>query len=314
MSITMQEFRVTMETIGVNRLEDCWRPGYSTPVPCFEVNGTIFYHSATFYICCKGKKVPSEILCKAMAEFGETDPGDKNFWYGEIHTIKGMVTLVTMLTGNYTKEYVEELTNKIYKKLLDCKSLKTNKDFAFPKTDSPKMKELYKLLIEFSNSVNPYGNSKLKLKDPIEYLDYITINFAYQKTPKFYSRLKLATPKNVYCLKYNRDEYGWYYDAFLELHRNRKKGYINLGYYDTVESDETPSDSVIRLRYKAIEDRYDDQPDDVDLRISVKTGLAWKTNKEDMAKLVTDEQLDVMIMYMKLCIKKIKNKVLRKMI
>lgn len=28
MSITMQEFRVTMETIGVNRLEDCWRPGW----------------------------------------------------------------------------------------------------------------------------------------------------------------------------------------------------------------------------------------------------------------------------------------------
>ena len=87
-----------------------------------------------------------------------------------------------------------------------------------------------------------------------------------------------------------------------------------MGYYDTVESDETPSDSVIRLRYKAIEDLYDDQPDDVDLKISVKTGLAWRTNKEDMAKLVTDEQLDVMIMYMKLCIKKIKNKVLRKMI
>lgn len=312
MGITIREFQVAMETYGAERLSNCSGSRYSVFVPCFNVAGTKFFHSGSYYIVHKEKDVPKEIMNRAMAEFGEKHPGGTNFWWGEVHSIKGMLTLAAMLEGNYNKERIDELTNETYKKLLDCASIKSNVEFPFHSTHSPKMEELYRVLAEYSNIVNPFGNSKLKVKDPIQYLDAVEITLAMQEGRKHYTRLNLST--NSSQSKFEDDENGWFYDTFVPIQRNRINGYIHMGHYYMNGSDGRPVDEVVRLDYKANSDNYDEHPDDIDLRISLKTGLAWETYKEEQAELATDEQIGVMITHLKISIKKIKNKIVRNMI
>lgn len=250
---------------------------------------------------------------RAMAEFGEKHPGGDNFWWGETYSIKGILTLAAMLDGKYTKELVDELTNETYKKLLDCSSIQSNVEFPFHSTHSPKMEKLYKLLAEYSNIVNPFGNNEFKLKDPIQYLDAVEIALELQEGRNHYTRLILST--NSSQARFENGEKGWFYDSFLPIQRKRNNGYISIGhYYYSNGSDVYPVDEVVHLDYKAIRDSYDDHPDDIDLRISLKTGLAWKTFKEKQAELATDEQIEVMITHLKISIKKIKNKIVRNMI
>ena len=84
-----------------------------------------------------------------------------------------------------------------------------------------------------------------------------------------------------------------------------------MGHYYVNGSDGRPVDEVVHLYYKANRDNYDEHPDNIDLRISLKTGLAWKTYKEELA---TDEQIEVMITHLKISIKKIKNKIVRNIV
>lgn len=69
-----------------------------------------------------------------------------------------------------------ELTNETYKKLLSCPEIQN-----IPKFLSPKMQELRKLLVQYDNMVNPFANSNLKLKEPIEYLDKIKFLSQWKK-------------------------------------------------------------------------------------------------------------------------------------
>ena len=313
MSITIREFQVTMETYGAEQSSDYYVSGSNVLVPCFNVAGTYFIHSSSNYIVQRGKRVPEEIMNRAMAEFGEKHPGGKNFWWGETHSIKGLLTLATMLDGKYSKELVDELTNKTYKKLLDCSSIQTNVDFPFHSTHSSRMERLYKLLAEYSNIVNPFGNKEFNLKEPIQYLEAVEVTLALKEGRNHYTRLTLAT--NSSEAAFVDDEKGWFYDTFVPIQRNRNNGYINMGHYYSNGSDGRPVDEVVRLDYKVNKDNYKHHPNDIDLRISLKTGLAWETYKEDQAEIVTDEQIDVMITHLKISIfKKIRDKIVRKMI
>ncbi len=312
MGITISEFQVAMETYGAERLSNGSGSRYNTCVPCFNVAGTNFLHSGSYYIVQREKRVPEEIMNRAMAELGEKHPGEKNFWWGETHSIKGILTLAAMLDGKYSRELVGELTNETYKKLLDCASIKSNVEFPFRSTHSPKMEMLHKLLAEYSNIVNPFGNNEFKLKEPIQYLSDVEVNLAIQEGREHYTRLKLST--NSSRSKFEDDKNGWFYDTFVSIQRNRINGYINIGHYYMNGSDGCPVDEVVRLDYKANMNSYHKHPDDIDLRISLKTGLAWESCKEKHAEFATDEQIEVMITHLKISIKKIKNTIVRNMI
>ena len=62
------------------------------------------------------------------------------------------------------------------------------------------------------------------------------------------------------------------------------------------------------------DDIFKTLPEDIDLRISVKTGLAWKTYKESEAVLATDEQLDVMIAHLKMSIRSLKKSIIHNIV
>lgn len=117
MGITIREFQAAMETYGAERLPNCKGSRYSVSVPCFNVAGTIFLHSGSYYIVQRGEIASEEVMNSAMAQLGEKHPGKDHFWWGEIHSIRGILTLAAMLDRKYSKELVDELTNETYKKL-----------------------------------------------------------------------------------------------------------------------------------------------------------------------------------------------------
>ena len=115
---------------------------------------------------------------RAMAEFGEIHPGGDNFWWGEIHSIKGILTLAAMLENKYSKELINELTNETYKRLLSGSFITKNVEFPFCNPTTPKREKLYQLLMKYSDIVNPFGNEQFSIKEPIQYLDTVGVNLS----------------------------------------------------------------------------------------------------------------------------------------
>lgn len=310
MGISITEFRVAMETYGAKRLPDRKGSRYSILVPCFAVGGVEFLHSGSYYIVQRGNKVPEKMMNNAMSEFGENYPGGDNFWWGEIHSVKGILTLVSMLEGKYSKELVDELANETYKKLLRCSLIQTNVEFPFKNNHLPKIEKLNKSLVEYNNIVNPFGNDTIDLKEPIEYIDRLKLSIVSKEGKNPYVHLALKSESSQ--IEYNNDSNGWSYNSIIFIQNNN--GYISFGHYYTNGNDHQPVDEVVYLYYYTNINSYDHHPDDIDLRISLKTGKAWQTYNEEEATSATDEQIDIMITHLNTCIKKIKQKIIRYMI
>ena len=159
------------------------------------------------------------------------------------------------------------------------------------------MEKLCQKVVEYSNIVNLFGNTTFDLKEPIEYFDSLKISIASSKEGDIpYARLTLEGKSSK--AKYDNDSNGWCYDTMILVQKNRKNGYIIMGhYYNNAKSGS-----------------YDHDPDDIDLRISLKTGMAWQTYKEEEAAPATDEQINIMITHLNKSIKKIKKRIIRYMI
>ena len=307
MGISIVEFRVAMETYGAKKLPDQEGSSHSVLVPCFAVGDVRFIHSGSRYIVQSGNKETDKTIDKTMAVFVEKHSGEEK----EIHSIKGLLTLASMIEGKYSKELIDELTNTTYKKLLKCSLIQKNVEFPFQGNHSPKMKELYKKLAEYSNIVNPFGNGTVELKEPIEYLGNINLSIASKEGENPYARLTLKGRSSN--ARYVNESNGWYYDTMIFIQKNRKNGYISLGHYYINGNDNQIVDEVVSLYYKTNRNNNDDHTDDIDLRISLKTGKAWRTHKEEQAVPVTDEQIDIMITHLNISIKKIKQRIIRYM-
>lgn len=303
--ITIVEFRLAMETYGARRLANRQGTRFPIPVPNFNVSGVDFIHSGSYYIVQRGYVAPDEIMNQAMAELGEKYPGGKHFWYGEIHSVRGLLTLSAMLENRYSKELVDKLVNETYQKLLNDSFIKEVPVFPFHDTHSPKMETLFHLLAEYSNIVNPFADSKLSLMEPIQYLDTVDISIS--------ERPRLVLGSTSVQTGFSIDSTGWYYHSSLPLQKDRKNAFISMGHYYDNGNDGQPIDEVVFLSYNANLDKYPD-PNDINLRISLMTGLACKTYHEEQAALATDEQIETMIHYLRITIKKIKQRLIRKMV
>lgn len=302
MSISIREFKVAMETYGAERLYDCLGSRYGIMVPRFKVGGVSFIHSGSYYIVPKDGDVPEIIMDQAMAELGEEHPGGDHFWWGEIHSIKGMLTLVAILDGKYSKELVDELTNETYKKLLSCPEIQN-----IPKFLSPKMQELRKLLVQYDNMVNPFANSNLKLKEPIEYLDKIKIFCSI-------GRVDLMTKLGK--ITFNITDKAYYYSSMIKVQKNGNLARIDIGHYYPKEHNTSALGEEVRLCYRARDEEWCDHPENIDLNISLKTGKAEKRNlgAPPMYVLATDEQIETVITYLKMSIRKIKKEIISHMV
>lgn len=314
--ISINDFVVAMETYGATRVENTLGYEY-TSAPCFVVgNGVTLMHSGLYYAIQRNNKASKEIMDQAMAVFGEKYPGGNNFWWGNIISIPGLLTLASMLDGKYSKELVDQLTNEVYKKLLDNPEIKSNEKIVFTDTNSSKMKLLKELISEYDSVINPFGNPQLRFKDPIEYLDTITpVIISKPDSPSKKTCINLFTKKiDIRLLK---DNTGFAYQSTIFMQKDYGRKILTINhYYNNEKKVHDPNDEVIMVDYYGVNKKriITSHPDDFSIRISLKTGLAWEDNDESLIAPVTDEELDFVISLLKLSVQKIKNKILNKMI
>lgn len=316
MGISFQEFSTAMEIYQAIRIPGQKGSRWNRPVPCFNVAGIDFLHSGSYYIVQRGGKAPAEIMNKAMAEFGEKYPGGDNFWYGEIHSVRGILTLASMLEGKYTKELVDQLTNETYEKLLSSPLIKGNSKLPFKKTSiRQKWKEFYKLVLEYDSIANPFCKNADLLKNPSEYLDKVNISVAFDKNSDIASRVSFGLENKNSSTDFGDNAEGWYYhtNGWNDSEKGEESGYTAMGHYYNNGVDKQPIDEVVYLDYST-DGGYKERPGDVDLRISLITGLAWKTYREEEAKSVTDQQLEVMITHLRRSIERTKRTILDEMV
>jgi hypothetical protein len=204
-----------------------------------------------------------------------------------------------MLEGK--EQVVNELMNATFKKLIESSSIQS--DFEFPYHSEHLPKQFYELLEQHRKIVNPFGNSEFNLKEPAQYWSKVDVLLELNEGTKLTLKAKLCQAK------FSKDKNGWLYETSIPVRTNQMYGYLNIGhYYENEES----NDEVIRLKYKL--NGHLENTDDIDLRISLKTGLAWKTYKEKQAKLATDEQIELMITHLNNSIEEIKNNIIYNMI
>lgn len=309
MGISMYEFKTAMECLGAERVEDCKGSRYDVLVPCFFINGTKFFHSGTYYIVNREREISNDVMNKAMQMLGEKSPGGANFWYGEVHSVIGMLTLGTMLQGRYNKELVDRLYNETYKKILDSELIKTDKMFHFSEgCKSKKMLELRKLLLEYHQVVNPFCSGKA-VKEPIDYFNKIEVKYGESNKPSVMLRLIAKNSHGESWFRQNDD--GWGYQSVTFGQRERHNCSVMLYHYYDCSDKENP-DEIIYLQMHIRNHNRSfgyDTPHDIDLNISLKTGLAWEEHKEEEAKYVTLEQLGIVTAQLKRAIKKLEKEI-----
>jgi hypothetical protein len=310
MGITPKEFAVAMETYGAERLGDRLGSEVDNYVPYYNVAGTNFYHSGSNYIVWDGKKISDEIMSHIMREVLKKHPKEVNLLHGKIYSIKELLTLSAMIENKYTKEFVDELVNKTYQKILDCSAIKSNFECQFKNTHLPKMEELCKLLNEYNSIVNPFG-SALKLKDPVWYCDTIAIDLIQNKYMPNYTLTLSYEQENDINIQaiFHSDPSGWSYTT--SMYYIEKNLYVYVDHIYTNGSNGSPEDETIGL---LINDYTLKQSSIINLKISLKTGLASSIGTAENAELATNEQIKVMLENLTSNITKVKNKIICNMV
>lgn len=100
---------------------------------------------------------------------------------------------------------------------------------------------------------------------------------------------------------------GWSVASTNYAQVNRKNASISLLYYKDVKGEK--EDQVIGLECRVDRKRllrFKTLPGDIDLRVSLKTGMAWKTCLENLAITAENEQITIICFYLKKAIKKLR--------
>ena len=216
-----------------------------------------------------------------------------------------------MVDEKYSKNFVDDLMNTIYKKLLDNPEFKKNNSVVFRNLKTNNAYELYNLLSDFSRIINPYADIFVETKEPIDYIDNTKLGIAVED--RFVQFWLTNTPCQV-TFKNGND--GWMYDATATIDRKYYKGVLCIGHYYNNGTDGRPVDEVVRLDYiERNNEESEMSEEDIDLRISLKTGLAWSEKQSiKEAKPVTEDQVEEIIAHLKVLIKKVQKRIYKPMI
>lgn len=304
-SISIVEFQTAMEIYGAKRLEDTGGfEKYYISVPCFEVKGVTFRHSASNYVIQRG--VSTMIMKRAMQELGEKY-GERQYGVGKIYSIRKLLVIVSMLEEKYTKKLVDDIIGEVYKQLLTYPVLPEKYQFPKQRIQGSKMKELYSLIGEFRKLVNPFYNASLKLRDPREYQEQVKVAFAMRENveepeqPYILLDLMAASVKSSFSYFQSRDEN---VNCITEIiyQQGRRDAYMYICYaYRLVSGKET-----IYMRCKPDVTKSEE----VELSFNLQTGMLQE-GVENKLLPVTDKQLEWIIRNFKFSIRKIEKKIIK---
>ena len=305
MGISVQEFKAAMETMKAKRLKDKWGTKYYELVPRFEVQGTEFLHSGSYYIVQSKHPVSQKVMNKAMSKLGESGNGRSHFWDEQIHSVLGILTLVAIMQDKYSKAFVRKCMNETYQKLFADPSIQRKIKKTWKEPTSEKMKQLQKLLKKFDKTINPFCNSDISLKEPIQYIDKIRVSVTEVELCLFAENVKTIfnnTSKQV----------GYHADVSNDEEMGIKDGEILIYHYFDKDQEGKLFNEGVFLSITSINECG--ELDEFELSINMKTGLVCLENGNKPTVPATEEQIAIMITHLKMILKKVNKTIITKMV
>lgn len=304
--ISINEFVVTMKTIKATRLLDSPSSRYNyLLVPCFVVKGVTFIHSGTNYIVQLHNENADNSVESVIASLGENCPKSFQSYDGNIYSIKDLIALVSLLNGNYSTEFVNDLTNTVYKKILDCEALKISNVIEIGDNLSPKMQELCQVLRRYDLISQPFCNAELTIKDPIDYLEDVYISSHISDNATGFS---LVT--NPTAIHYYNDMNGWNHNTNFLIEKDQKTTYLSTGHIYHNGLDMQSKGNIVFFNYDVGNLSKNFSRSASNLRISIERGMSWEIYHEAEAIPVTNEQIDLMIHHLEISIQRIQNDII----
>lgn len=304
MGIAIREFEIAMETLGAIKLP-CKELSSTLKVPCFKVENVVFVHSGTDFVILGGTVESVEIIQKARSKLG---PKQKDIihWNG-VHSIRGLFTIALMLQNKYSKQSIKQLINETYRKLLNCSILHNHSIQNYKGVQLEKAEILYNLLLKYDKIINPFYN-QLSTKEPSSYLNTICMDFSFDdnllKKPNL--TLTLSSQASTAEFIYSPDTLIYYSEYLNDEAGEAFTGYTSIEHSYFTSNDYT--DEIITITV------FNPDYENININVSLKTGLAWKTSEENSQKALTNSQLDFIISNLEKCISRIQKTITNQII
>lgn len=176
--------------------------------------------------------------------------------------------------------------------------------------ENPSMRKLYELIAEFDSLVNPFGNPKYVVRNPKTYLSEINVKYV-QNAYKINLTLSSSSVELTNNTYFGENKWNYQFSTWSDKERKRE-GKVTLlnHYYDNSKDKEEP-DEIIYLYHSA--GGFAPQNGDIDLRISLKTGLAWK-DYDGIPRVASQNQINIMIKHLKNSIRIIRQELINKIV
>lgn len=292
MGISMAEFKTALEVYGAKRLRDREIVDMNTFVPCFAIGNIEIRHSggSAFSFYQNNKKVTVFIMAAAEVEFNKV--GRELFNW--VYSVQGLLSVATMIGNRYTKQLVDELTNKTYQRLFESSMIQNSGQNAH----SSGTEELQQVLTQFDRSVVPFGNGDLNLKAPAEYLDELDISIELEEGDEEYLGLSMANSQSQARTIYTSDSDGWEYSSKFPYQDGELLLYH---YYHNGDGDHPANEGVC---YSYQDSSVEDSSKDFSFDFSLKTGLY---------QVATEAQITSMVEYLNIAVQEIQQGIISHM-
>ena len=301
MSISICAFEIAMKKIGVRRVSSALKRYGKFSV---NVGNVRFVYSGFREIIFEGYKINTEIRSALVKELKSEYLEAFDFENNRIYTLRGFLTLITMLWGIYSKEFVEQVINETYKELLQNQLILIKPAAVINGMHSEKMLKLYEMINEFDNVVNPFACTTIALKEPSEYLSLFSMNIDSDSEKQFVkitSKSKDGRISMYFEIKNGKYSYNVRSESF-DKQTGIGKIMTFTHAYELNSSKEIHNEKVIFYDYVTSMRSSVGTKCIAGLNLWMQTGMAWKNEDSQRAKIVTEKQLEHIIMHLTNCI------------
>ena len=312
------EFKKVLDVFNIHSITGSTKAVDGNLKMVYSWKGVDLAFGGTYYALVNGQ-VPYEvarIMSKKYPDYRDDVRVNGNYGYGKVKdkkyypkdemgnayvdsyhvdSIEGLVYLLSEIKYFYeVRTYTEEtrkalhreqkeLLAKVYRSLLEEGNLsytteEWKKDHYIH--DALEGGEIEELVSKFDETVNPYINLEVEVKDPHEFVDKVEMSVFYDRFNIIRMTIKVDGGEVEYLRDVEENKLSEYlqYDLYYDV----KPDYI-------MNVDHTVTDDYDEIRLYGFKRNYSDEGG-IDLRYDMRNGLVYSTYKKDLHPITEEER------------------------
>lgn len=288
MSISIREFETAMKLMGAEQ-----QPSVSLSVLSFKIGTTKLVHCGGNYATYTNDMLPPEIVSNSIQILGQKQ---QDIIWNEVHSTKGLVILVLLLKGEYTKKTFNSFIDKIYKELFNTSLLQKQYSTSL-KATSLKSTILSNLLMQYDKTINPFR--VLSTNPASVYLEKLKLDLTFDSNSIELPNIKVTTTTELgTTAEFTSSPFQIiYYSEYLNAE--------TLESYDGYKSFKHTYifDYNCELLEEFLMINLNSPNENTSLSINLSKGLIWSSNSPVVQ--LTDTHIELLISYIEECISRI---------